>query len=168
MKAFSYFISFWILLVMLGSCASKKPTDPVIVTKTKTIKEVVKDTVFTVKADSSFYRAYIECVNGKPVILEQKKNDTTVAKAGSYLKIPKVKLSESGVLEVNCEAEAQKLFASWKETYIHEQEPVIVEKPVPVEKPYPWYVTIQLWFGRILLAMLLLILINFLYKTSKK
>lgn len=167
MKVFSIFILFCFSLVMAVSCASKKPTDPVIVTKTKTIKEVVKDTIFEVKADSSYYKAYIECLNGKPVIT-QPDTIAVISKSGSYIKAPKVTLSKSGILEVNCEAEAQKLFKSWKETYVNEQEPLIVEKTVPLEKPYPWYVKIQLWAGRFLLSMLLLILINFLYKTFKK
>lgn len=175
---FSYFILFCLSLVMLVSCVSKKPTEPVIVTKTKTIREVVKDTVFTVKADSSYYKAFIECINGKPVIatsfedyLKQNPKSETSSKttqAGTYLKTPKVKLSDDGVLEVDCEAEAQKLFKSWKQTYTHETEPVIVKVPVPVEKPYPWYVKTQLWAGRIFLLITLLIVSFFIYKLLNK
>lgn len=59
-----------ILMVLLVSCKSRKPVEPDKIKETHYIKEVVRDTVITVKADSTYYEAWIECVNGKPVLRE--------------------------------------------------------------------------------------------------
>ena len=100
MKKFLTFISLlFVLLLALVSCASKKPSEPVIIETTKTIKEVVKDTVFTVKADSSYYKAYVDCRDGKPVITN------TEIKSGFNLKAPKVNL-KNGLLQVNCKIDS--------------------------------------------------------------
>lgn len=178
-KLFSYILLFCFSLVSLVSCVSKKPSDPVIVTKTKTIKEIVKDTVFTVEADSSFYKAYIDCRDGKPILIDKsfkaplKTSETLIkptSQKGKYLKKPSVNLSDNGVLSVNCEAEAQKLFASWKQTYINEQEPVIVPKTTEVYKESlaPWYVKVQLWAGRLLLLILGIAAVIEVYNLIKK
>lgn len=156
MKYFFHFVLVWLSLVAAVSCASKKPAEPVMVTKTKTIKEIVKDTVYRVEADSSFYKAYINCVNGQPVV-----GETIQKQSGKYLQPPKVQINSAGLLKIDCTSEAQKLFKSWKQTYIQEQEPVIVKVPeeVYVEKPYPWYVKLQIWCGRVLLLIILSIVI---------
>ncbi|AZI55683.1 hypothetical protein EIB75_10655 [Epilithonimonas vandammei] len=56
--------------LVLVSCVSRKPPEPVTIEKTRTVKEIVKDTIYQVEADSSFYYAYVECINGKPVLRE--------------------------------------------------------------------------------------------------
>lgn len=172
---FSYIILFCFSLVSMVSCVSKKPSEPVIVTKTKTVKEIVKDTVFEVKADSSFYQAYIDCRDGQPILIDKpfptlNKTEVKEAYKGSYVNAPKVNLSKNGVLNISCEAEAQKLFAKWKNTYIHEQEPVIVEVPKEtfIEKPYPWHVKIPLWLGRLILVVFAVVMLIELYKLIKK
>ena len=159
---FSYILLLFISLATLVSCISKKPADPVILTKTQTIKEVVRDTVFQAKADSSFYQALIECQNGKPVLRQ-----TMESTPGKHLKTPNVTLSKEGVLEVKSESPPQDFKYQWTEKSTAETVPTIVPCPEPKEKPYPWYVTGQLWAGRLLLLILLLIVIEFLYKRYK-
>lgn len=165
MKTFLYQLLFFcVSLVALVSCASKKPVAPVILTKTQVIKETVKDTIWEVKADSAYYQAYIDCVNGMPVIKNPIK-----AQAGSYIKAPKVKL-EDHQLKVDCTAEAQKLFKSWRESYIYEKEPVPVEIPKIEyrDKPYSWFVKIQLWAGRFFIISCIGMLFYLLIKTKWK
>jgi hypothetical protein len=94
---------------MVG-CVSKKP----IVLQNETIRtkiETVHDTVFTIEKDSSSIRALIECINGKPVIKK-----VVQSKPGRNLKSPTVYLQDN-VLKVDCEAEAQRLFAQYKNTF---------------------------------------------------
>lgn len=103
------FCCLFVLLTMV-SCGSSKP----IVLQNETIKtkiETVHDTVFTIEKDSSSYAALLACINGKVVI-----KNVVQSESGSKLKIPKIRLADN-VLRVDCEAEAQRLFAQYKNTF---------------------------------------------------
>ena len=137
----------------LVSCAGRKPLPPVTIEKTKTITEVVKDTIYKVEADSSYYYAYVECVNGKPVIKEPVLNQDQKLpenRSGKNLQTPKVSLT-GNILSVQCYQQAQELFKQWRETYIQEQEKKTV--PVYVEKPFKWYHKTSMWIGGIFLFL---------------
>lgn len=98
------------VLLTMASCGSSKP----IVLQNETIKtriETVHDTVFRIEKDSSSIQALIECINGKPVIKK-----VIQSEPGRNLKRPDVHL-KGNVLRVDCEAEAQRLFAQYKDTY---------------------------------------------------
>lgn len=172
LKIFSVIFSFFLLgCLLLTSCKSKLPEE----TKTTYVKsvETVKDTVFVVEKDSSFYQAYIDCANGKPVLVESFKDyqklhpKTAVAplllqKEGKYLKKPKVKLSNNGLLTVNCEKEAQRLFATWKEKYTAEI--TETQKPIYIDKELTTWQNIQLYTGKITLGLLGLTILAFLIR----
>jgi hypothetical protein len=123
-KALTYWFAFLVLLLWMTSC---KSTKPVVITNTKTEKviERVHDTVFNIAADSSSYRALLDCQNGKVVIKDVFKNT-----AGKHLTAPSVRIIDNQ-LEVDCFAEAQKLFAQWisKDVYtaLTEQTPIYIE-----------------------------------------
>jgi len=98
------------VLLTMASCGSSKP----IVLQNETIKtriETVHDTVFRIEKDSSSIQALIECINGKPVIKK-----VIQSEPGRNLKRPEVHLKDN-VLRVDCKAEAQRLFAQYKDTY---------------------------------------------------
>ena len=133
--------------------------------------EKVKDTVFVVEKDSSMYQAYIDCVNGKPVLRQsfedyQNQHPKTaivpLQKEGKYLKIPKVKLYNNGLLTVNCEKEAQRLFATWKEKYTAEI--TETQKPIYIDKELTTWQNIQLYTGKITLGLLGLTILAFLIR----
>jgi hypothetical protein len=132
------------------SCRTVKPV-VVKEKETEIITETVRDTVFETKADSSFYRAYIECIEGKPALKKP------VQKAGNYLKPPKVNITPDNILEVDCEARAQELFAQWKEKHTLKQ--ASKEVPVTVKEPLSGWQNFQIWAGRLFLLLLLLILL---------
>ena len=171
LKIFSVIFSFFLLgCLLFTSCKSKLPEE----TKTIYVKaiEKVKDTVFVIEKDSSMYQAYIDCVNGKPVLKQsfedyQNQHPKTATapkqKEGKDLKIPKVKLSKNGLLTVNCEKEAQRLFATWKEKYTAEitetQKPIYIDS----EAVPPWQ-NIQLYTGKITLGLLGLTILAFLIR----
>ncbi len=143
----------------LVSCAGRKPLPPVTIEKTKTITEVVKDTIYKVEADSSYYYAYVECINGKPVIKEPVFNQDQKLpenRSGKNLQTPKVSLT-GNVLSVQCYQQAQELFKQWRETYIREQE----KKTVPkyVEKPINWHLRILMYLGGIFIFICILAII---------
>lgn len=152
MKRNFFFFIVFISLVLL-SCASKRATEPVVITNTKETVKTIKDTTYVVKADSTFYNAYIECVNGKPVLKEPVTKGS--AKKESGLQTPKVNLV-GNQLTVECEKKAQELYKQWRETYIkeHEQTPVYIKTPVEVVKPLSWWQKTQIWFGRIFIGIL--------------
>ena len=116
-----------VLMVLLVSCTSRKPVEPDKIKETHYIKEVVRDTVITVKADSTYYEAWIECVNGKPVLREpapESPDKVTAEVKHPYtkkllpeepyikpLQKPKVSLDENGRLSVECKKEVEQIKA---------------------------------------------------------
>lgn len=110
---FCFYLLLLLLVFGLTSCGSKAP---VVETKeiVREVKETVRDTFIVTQKDSSFYRAYIDCINGKPFIKQV--IDTSPGKA---LAKPKVSI-EDNVLKVDCTKEAEKLFLQWKEKYVSE------------------------------------------------
>ena len=116
-------------LLITGSCCLTgcKATKPTVITKSykETITETVHDTVFEIAADSSAYKALLECQNGKVVIKEIVKNVH-----GKHMNIPAVTIKDNQ-LSVDCLAEAQRLLAQWKSKEItkslFEQQPIYIE-----------------------------------------
>lgn len=101
----------FVLFAILASCGSSKP--PIVTEKEtiKTITETVRDTIFKIEKDSSYYNALLECQGGKVVIKQ-----VVSAESGRSLKSPKVRV-ENNQLLVDCEARAQELLAQYKDTH---------------------------------------------------
>ncbi|MFC0344046.1 hypothetical protein [Epilithonimonas hispanica] len=162
-KILSYFLFFLFGALLLTSCKSKPvpaETKETIIQKIET----VKDTVLVVEKDSSYYSAYIDCVNGKPVLVQSQqqiddynsKNPGQSAKepkstAGRSVKPPAVNL-ENGKLSVNCEKEAEKLFFKWKETYMKEWQ--ISNTPIYRDKPLTTFQEVKLAIGNLIIWLL--------------
>lgn len=154
------------IVVSISGCRSVRPpvTTNQIVERTNTVTIVQRDTVFITQPDSSFYKAWIECVNGKPVI----KSGSEKASPGKYLEKPGVKLNGNELL-VDCKAKAQELFAQWQEQYVKEHEKeTITLPPVEVEKQLSWWQVTQIWAGRIALGLLAILLGFALFKKYLK
>ena len=160
----SFLLFFVLLATTLSSCKSTSVVPPATTetTNTITIKEVIRDTVFETKKDSSFYKAYLDCVNGKVVI----KGNSQKAK-GNYLKPPKVTVQDN-IITVDCEAEAQKLFYQWRDVYRENMKSVLKKLPYPVEKPLTWWQKTQIILGRIFLALIIVFTIVGVLKYFKK
>lgn len=164
MKNISVITCFLLIALALVSCFSRKPSQPVVIENTKTITEVVKDTIYKIEADSSFYNAYVDCVNGKPVLITNEMHGSGKAKlikpkAGKYLDVPKVNL-QNGLLTVDCNAKAQEIFKQWREKYIAEH----TKETVYVEKPLKWFQKLLMSIGVLWLG---LIAINIIRKFTK-
>lgn len=153
---------FCLLVTTLSSCKSSSVVPPTTkeTTTTTDVTTVVRDTAFEVPKDSSFYRAYIECVNGKPVISQKTKVES---KKGAYLQPPKVNLKDN-ILTVDCTAEAQKLFAQWKDVYTKENKSTVEKVPYPVPANLSWWQNTQIILGRILIGLALLVGLGFAFK----
>lgn len=152
-------LSLFSLLLLLTSCCSKVALLPPSVTTTKTETIIERDTVVTIQADSTFYAAYIECVNDKPVIQTGSIKTSKKRKEITRLSIPKVELKNQ-VLTVNCEIEAQQLFIQWKEKYIKEQTLKIQPQYIPM--PFKWYEKILLWIGMFTVLFMVGFIANYL------
>lgn len=155
MKKLALFIGCVVLVALLVGCkssASSLPPPSMEETKTKEIKTIIRDTNFLTEKDSSYYKAYIECVNGKPVLKQPKSTP------GKNLNAPKVDLKDNE-LKVDCYAEAQELFYQWKETYTKENQSKTIKIPYAVPTPLTQFQVVQLWLGKILLFLLLLFII---------
>lgn len=156
MKNISVITCFLLIALALVSCFSRKPSQSVVIENTKTITEVVKDTIYKIEADSSFYNAYVDCVNGIPVLITNEMPSLGTKtllkpKSGKYLEVPKVNL-QNGLLTVNCEAKAQELFKQWREKYINENSKETAT--VYVEKPLKWFQKLLMWTGVLWLCLI--------------
>ncbi len=144
---------FVLLATTLSSCKSASVVPPATTetTKTVTVKEVIRDTIFQTQKDSSYYKAYLDCIDGKIIV---KQNTKPILKSGKFLQPPKVTLKDN-ILKIDCKAEAQKLFAQWKDTYTKENAQTIKQVPYPVEKPLTWWQQTEIILGRIFLGLIL-------------
>ncbi|MDM1557062.1 hypothetical protein HX126_21130 [Chryseobacterium indologenes] len=167
MKAIFLFIVYFLFIGALVSCKTRKPTAPVVIENTKETIITVRDTIFKIDADSSYYQAYIECINGKPVLKETQKTKNN-SKPGIVLDKPKVKIT-GDLLTVECDKKAQEIFIQWREKYIkeHEQKPIYVEKPVYVDKPLTWFQKTEIWLGRIFLFFIAIVILAFILRWKK-
>lgn len=158
-RTFFFIILIFISLVAVVSCISRKPQEPVIITKTKETIKTVRDTTYVVEADSSFYTAFIDCVNGKPIIRETAETKSK-SKVGKSLNIPKPTIN-GNTLTVDCFKNEQELKKQWEETHTKatEQIPIYINVPVEVEKPLTFWQKTQIWFGRIFMGILSIFLI---------
>lgn len=118
--------------------------------------EKIHDTTFIVEADSSSIKALIECIEGKPRIKE-----IVEIESGKVLKPPKIKLVDD-VLSVDCEKSAEELFLTWKEKYVQENRSKTI--PVEVEKQLTWLQQTQIYAGKVLFVLILLMLFYWLLK----
>lgn len=139
---------------MVSSCKSPEVVT-IKETKTETITETVHDTVFEIQADSSYYDAYIKCINDKPILTQP------TSRPGKKLSPPKVGLKDS-TLTVDCKAEAQRLFASWKAK--HTTTAIIKEVPVEVPRKLTfWQNTLQT-MGVLFLIIIVTATIQLIFK----
>lgn len=159
-QALIYWFSFLAILLAITSCKSAIPKQ-LIVEKTKEVKvtETVRDTVIVTEKDSSYYQAYIDCVEGKPVL----KNPSS--KPGKKLPVPNVDL-KGNQLTIDCTKDAEKLFIQWKEKFISELSTEQIPVVVPAELT-DWQI-IQIWCGRLLLLLFLVPIIYFIFKLIKR
>ncbi|GIZ10281.1 hypothetical protein [Flavobacterium sp. UMI-01] len=158
----SVLVLFCLLATTLSSCKSSSVVPPTTTetTTTTNVTTVIRDTVFEIQKDSSYYKAYVECINGKPVINQKEKVES---KKGAYLQPPKVNLKDN-ILTVDCTAEAQKLFAQWKDVYIKENKSTIEKVPYPVPAEFSWWEKTQIILGRIFIGIAVLLGLGFAFK----
>ena len=151
-----------VLVALLAGCrsASSLPSPSTAETSTKEVKVVVRDTFFKTEKDSSFYKAYIDCVNGKPVLKNPK------ATPGKNLKAPKVNL-KGNELQVDCQQQAQKLFYQWKEQYVKENQSKTIKIPYAVPAQFTQFQVVQLVLGKIFLFLILLLIVAAILRYKK-
>lgn len=157
------FLLVCLLVTTLSACKSSSvvlPTATTENTTNKIITIVKRDTVFETKQDSSYYKAYLSCVNGKVVFDQNTKAET---KAGNHVQPPKVIIKDN-ILTIDCHVEAQKLLAQWKETYIKEHASTIKKIPYPVPIALTYWQQTQIVLGRLLLALVALLGVGLLYR----
>ena len=169
-RIFFFILCVLLFIIPLGavvSCKAVKPRAPVVIQNTREVIKTIRDTVYRVEADSSYYEAYIDCIKGKPVLRETLQTQKQ-SKPGVILEKPKVNIN-NGLLQVDCNKKAQELFKQWQETYIKDttQIPIYIDQPVFTEKPLTWFQKMQIWLGRIFLGLIGAILIAVILRWKK-
>lgn len=168
MKRIIFFILIFVLVIgSVVSCTVKRPLDPVIITNTKEVTKIVRDTVFKTQADSAYYEAYVKCVNGKPILQETPETKFN-SKPGKSLKKPTAKI-DGDKLKVDCFKNEEELHKQWEEIYIkeHEQKPIYVPQNVYIDKPLNWWQKTEFWLGRIFLLIIVIGVSSFILRWKK-
>lgn len=132
-----------LILLMLVGCKTRKvyvPTPGKVIENTKIITE--HDTTFVVEPDSSFYQAWIECRDGKPILKQP-----THEPGKNQLKSPDVTLDSKGELNVSCIAENIELKAKIRE--IENKQSTIEYVPVEVERELTFYQKLLINLGKV-------------------
>jgi hypothetical protein len=156
-KALTYWFTLLAVLLFMTSCKSKQviATD---ITK-DSIVITAKDTTFVVSKDSSSYVADLVTDSVGKISIK----DVVSIVPGRKLHVPKVTIKNNKI-QVDCYAEAEFMFASWKETFIKHYR----EKQLPViTNELNWWQKTQIYIGRTALALLLLWLLILLRKFKK-
>ena len=103
MQIFKAVFGVLLLLFCLTGCKTYKEPQPITQKETeivtKTITKTQRDTIIQVKADSSYYEAYIDCRDGKPKILDHSSGKPQKVRPGKNLKPPTAKIDENGKAE---------------------------------------------------------------------
>lgn len=144
------------LAMILASCGVRKTIiqPSAIIEKEKIITETLRDTTILTEADSSFYFAWLKCINGKVVM----SNPSIKPSKNGALKTPSVNLGDDGKISVGCKLESDSLKAVIKDLTIKESHKEVITKVVEVEKELT---TIQRWFvmvgkiGTVLIGLVL-------------
>lgn len=151
MKNLMKSICLLLFVVLVGSFMScKAVSDPVPTlerSNTITKTEIVHDTIFKIAQDNSYYKALLDCQNGKVIV-----KDISVKQAGRGLKIPDVKI-DNNELQVDCEARAQELLAQYKDTQVAniETKTVVVTQ---IKNELTGWQNFQIWSGRLFIGSL--------------
>jgi hypothetical protein len=173
----------FVSVVSLTACkgVSEVPPNSKEVHTTERIVETIRDTVFRIEADTSYYKAWLEAPQPPKIRGKLPKGELNTLgknalpkitlreiskKGGKHLKPPTVRIKDN-VLTVNCEAEAQELFAQWKEKHTEQLTRKTETIYVPVDKPPSHWQMFQIWCGRILMGLLLLALIAWQFPIYK-
>lgn len=123
------------------------------------IVETAKDTIVNVPKDSSSYVAELGTNDKGDIVIKQ----VNEAKSGRKLTAPKVTI-RNNLLEVDCVAEAEALFFSWKEKFIKSYREH--QKPI-ITNVLNWWQKTQIYIGRTALAIFLLWLLLLLFNFKK-
>lgn len=153
-----------VLLVVLCSvtlgCKSSVSLPPPTTSTVTEITEVKRDTIFITQPDQSSLQALLDCQDGKVVIKEIIKE----VPGEVILQSPVLNLTDNR-LTVDCYAEAQRLFAEWKEQHVNRREEIRV--PYPIEKELSGWQIFQIWCGRLFMLLCLLTCVGLIYKLKK-
>ena len=165
MQIFKAVFGVLLLLFCLTGCKTYKEPQPITQKETeivtKTITKTQRDTIIQIKADSSYYEAYIDCRDGKPKILDHSFGKPQKVRPGKNLKPPTAKIDENGKLQVSCESLEQQLTVALWENHILEsklKEKTIIPPPVEIEKKLTWRQKLYIRTGQLSILILLIYL----------
>lgn len=157
---------------VLWSCQKKLTTGPGITdtSRIKTlveIKEVVKDSIVRVPADSSWLKALLECDSSGEVLIKQ----IAAYKAGVHAQVPKVSIS-GNMLSVFNPVDSFLIYLKWKERDYFRvtdstSKTTITLPPVRVNY-VTWWQKLFIVSGKIAWCLLLLFIARWVIKTRFK
>lgn len=141
---------------LLFSCSTPRIIE---VERTKTVKEVVRDTAIIIRRDSSMLQALIECDSvGNAYIRE-----ILSLKAGKNMKAPQADLSQN-VLTVTAEIDSFAVYAALKDRYTETTDVKVVEK----ERELTRWQLIRLNIGNATIILLAIIFIFFIIRYIRR
>lgn len=153
------------IAILLGSCITRQKCEsmfpPKVTTSNDTIvKYVERNTVEHLPADSSLYYAYIDCINGKPVITEV---STTSSGNG---RAPVISHTFKGnKLTVKCKEDSLRKVIKTLEKQVQINSSKVEVHETKVNFITGWQ-NFQMWCGRILFGLIVAAVVYMWVKTK--
>jgi hypothetical protein len=132
-------------VLVLGSCRAAK--SPTLTRQSKTtIKEMPRDSVVTIPADGSSFRATLSTDETGNTIIKE----VLSVHVGKRAKAPQVRMKNQ-ILHVDCVCDSANIYLKWKE--IHITDSLSETAFIPVEKELNTWQQVQIWLGRVFLVL---------------
>lgn len=138
-------------IVLLGSCKTKTvymPSKAKVIETVKIVHE--RDTTVKIEQDSSWYRAWIECQDGKPIL-----RNPIVQKGNGKVKPPVVTLDNSGQLNIGCISENLELKFKLRDLETKLSEHETITEQVEVVRPLTFIQNLFIALGKIFSVILI-------------
>lgn len=155
-----------LIALFITSCATRKEViENTSNTSTNTtVKEVLKDSLFTTpEATSSFTADVVVDTQGNVTLTN------TASTSNDIIKAPDVKIKDNK-LTVDCETYAQEYLAEWIETHSNTITETKTVKTITkeVERKPNWWENLETWMGRIFMLLIVVFAIGLIIFKLKK
>lgn len=139
-----------ITVLFMQSCRATREVSNTQAVRTEIIREVVRDTVITVKPDQATIKALLECDSTGNVLIRQ----LAEYEAGERLKPPRINVQDN-VLTASAETDSLSVYLALKDRYTERADTVYIDKSkiIEVNRLNGWQ-KLRMWIGNVMLILI--------------
>ncbi len=138
------------IALFMQSCKAKKEVSNTTIVRTETIRELERDTVVEVQADSALINALLECDSIGNVLLKQ----ITAYEAGKHVKPPRLDIQDN-VLTATVKVDSFGIFMTLRDRYMERTDFMeSQEKEIVYVNRLNGWQKFRIWIGNIVLILI--------------